>query len=80
MDECKSSLNVWTQAVRDVGFPIVVSMVLLYALLVRFPETFRQISHEGVVVIRDTVLQNRNDIAHVQESIDEILRLLKEKR
>jgi hypothetical protein len=58
---------IWVNAIRDVGFPAVVAMVLLYALLVKFPETFRQINMDSTDKVLQTVLQNRADIIRDQQ-------------
>jgi hypothetical protein len=62
-----STYLIWVNAIRDVGFPAVVAMVLLYALLVKFPETFRQINMDSTDKVLQTVLQNRADIIRDQQ-------------
>jgi hypothetical protein len=76
---------IWVNAIRDVGFPAVVAMVLLYALLVRFPETLRQIMTDNtdrilIFVTRDQELtqQSLENHKRTQSMLDEALRMIRE--
>lgn len=57
----------WIAFIKEIGFPSTMAFILLYALLVRFPETFRQIAESGNERILQTVLQNRGDILRDQQ-------------
>lgn len=55
------NLELVSRAVRDVGFPVVVSLVLLWAFLVRMPA--------DVDALRDAIDRNTQALAALQAAV-----------
>lgn len=57
------------RAVRDVGFPIVASLILLYALVWRMPEAFDRATQRIVDVLKEARDDQRGILSEIRKTL-----------
>ena len=61
-----------TKAVRDVGFPIVACLILLYALVWRMPEAFERATQRIVDVLKEAREDQRGILMEIRIAIQRL--------
>lgn len=64
-----SNLGYWAQFLKEVGFPVCIAMILLWATVVRFPAAMEHMTDKITATMRETAAEQTKRLDVLLEEI-----------